>query len=280
MSDQLTQADQSEPGNSQPLTVEDRVHIVPLGYEFDRVVTPLVELRADKVIFLKHVEDGGQQPPYHDWIYQFLKHRSIETVDIQCSIFDLYQALGTIAEQITRHRDDDVYVNLSSGSKLTAIGGMIACMTEDATAYYLRADIYGEDVVDALASDDRFSELVDRDLLEESHPVAHSARSPVEIPAYPIDHPSYQDISVMEYLERVGSADKGQIIEFAKETGLPFLEGLESSEGQGEYRRLESRVLRSLREDGYIDVTEKGRKKVVSLTERGQQTLEAFQYMI
>lgn len=272
--------DSAEADDSQRLVVKDRVHIVPLGYEFDRVVTPLVELRADTVVFLRHNRDEDQGPPYHDWIYEFLETRNIETQDVRCNIFELYGALGTVAEQIRKHRDADVYVNLASGSKVTAIGGMLACMVEKATPYYVRADVYGEDVVDALAEDDRFSDIVDPGALEESHPVAHVAQEPVEMPAYPVDHPSQQDVAILQYLDQAGSAEKGELIEFAKRESLPFLDGLDTGESQGEYRRLESRVLRSLREDEYVDVTQQGRKKIVSLTPRGQQTLEAFRYML
>jgi len=104
--------------------VPKRVHVVPLGYESDRIVRPVVDGDADEVLFLEPDADreGVDRPAYHDTVRERIRAEGISTETVVCDIFDLFSSLGTIAEISDRFRDHNVYVNLASGSKVTAIG--------------------------------------------------------------------------------------------------------------------------------------------------------------
>lgn len=79
------------------MIVPSRVHVVPLGYERDRVVEPPLELSADIVVLLAHIAPEDTKPPYHTEVQETLEERSLEVKERSCDIFDLYACLGEIA---------------------------------------------------------------------------------------------------------------------------------------------------------------------------------------
>lgn len=245
------------------MRVPDRVHIVPLGYERDRVVRPTLQLKADRVILLHHDEPSDERPPYHAEIRDCFEEEQVTYEECSCDIFDLYGSLGEIARIITRYGDDDVYVNLATGSKVTAIGGMIACMATGATPYYVRAKRYGP---------------------EGEHPpktpVSFGVAGIDELPAYPIEGPSVQQVAILNHLKKEEYASKKELIEFSERMELPFLADYDSDVIKGKYRLLDAHVLDALVEDGYVEIEEVGRDKRAHLTPDGAKTLQAFSYLL
>ena len=245
------------------MIVPNRIHIIPLGYERDRVVEPPIELSADVVVLLAHSAPENTKPSYHTEVIEALEDASLEVKERSCDIFDLYACLGEVAETITKYREDEIYVNLATGSKVTAIAGMIACMATGATPYYVRAERYGPET--------------DHPPTE---PVSYGVAGIDELPAYPIEGPAPQHIAILAYLHQEGRASKKELIEFSEEADLPYLRTHESDNIKGKYRLLDSHILNSLQENEYVEVKEVGRKKYVSMTDNGINTLRAFNYLI
>ena len=243
------------------MTVEDRIHIVPLGYERDRVIVPPLRMGADAVTLVMNAHDqDDERPDYYDDIYEAFDEAAIEVSEVECDIFDLYDALGTIAGLIQGHGQEDIYVNLATGGKVTAIAGMIACMvTEVATPYYVSAKEYGD---------------------HQQQPVAEKVSGISNLPTYPIDAPAPEQVRMLEYIADEGPVSKQELIEYAEENNLPFIAGYEAGDPKGKYRKLDSVIIEPLSEDGSIFVTEQGRKKMVRITESGENTLHAFGYML
>ncbi|WP_436912122.1 HFX_2341 family transcriptional regulator domain-containing protein [Halosimplex marinum] len=240
------------------MEVAERVHLIPVGYENDRIVLPAVELRADRVVLLRY-EDETDHPSYVETVRGRLDEEGIDHETVPCNIFDFYDSIGTVAELATRFSDHEVYVNLASGSKVTAIGGMIACMATGATPYYVRAQ--------------RYAAETDGD-------VAEGIREITELPTYPMQSPEPQHVAVMDYLDAEGGARKRDLIDFGKSEGLPFIADRDAANRKSEYRLLDSHVLGPLADNGYVDLEEVGRSTRVSLTESGRNTLRAFRYLV
>jgi len=240
------------------MEVAERVHLIPVGYENDRIVLPAVELRADRVVLLRY-EDETDHPSYVETVRGRFAEAGIDHETVPCNIFDFYDSIGTVAELATRFDDHEVYVNLASGSKVTAIGGMIACMATGATPYYVRAQ--------------RYAAETDGD-------VAEGIREITELPTYPMQSPEPQHVSIMEYLDREGGARKRDLIDFGKEVGLPFIADRDAANRKSEYRLLDSHVLGPLSDNGYVTLETVGRSTRVSLTESGRNTLRAFRYLV
>ncbi|WP_136687474.1 HFX_2341 family transcriptional regulator domain-containing protein [Halorhabdus amylolytica] len=243
------------------LSVSDRIHIVPLGYEYERVTVPAIRMRADRVYLIYHEgDDPDERPGYYEKIHDDLRTAGIDVNDNNvCNIFDMYDTLRTVAELIQGNREHEVYVNLASGGKVTAIAGMIACMvTGGAEPIYVSAAEYGQD---------------------KEVPVAKNVTSISRLPTYPIQAPSRDPLRLLQYIINEGPVTKQECIEFAVAAGIDPLAEHENDDIRGLYRLLDSHLLNSLREDEYVETYKKGRNKYVKATEEGQNTLEAFAYM-
>lgn len=238
----------------QNLNVQKRVHIMPMGFEEERISTPARVFNADKLVIIKHNDE-------HDRFHDHLENVEIELEQIgitpsirSCDIFDVYDSLGLISEVIAEHRDDEVYVNLSAGSKITAIAGMIACMCTDAQPYYARASDY-------------------------SGPYPSEITRIDSLPKYKIDPPTADQIEVLDYLTNVGPSTKKNLIKFAEDCNLDFLADFDGKE-KGKYRRLESNIISPLGESGYITVERSGRERIVTITTSGRKAKKAFKNLV
>lgn len=246
----------------------DHVHVMPFGFEEDRIVEVAKQSNADKVLLLDWL-DGIERPSYHEDVRGALAESNLETEEIECNIFDLYETIATITEVIVTEHEagNSVYVNLATGSKITAIGGMIACMlTGVAEPYYVRADSYTTG----------------------GEPVGHGIEKKIDLPKYPMAKPEPEQVEILGHLvseaesQREGisySVRKKDLIEYGKETELPFAAHYDGESYNGYYRRLETHVLDPLREKGYIEVQERGRQKIVVPTELGEQSYYAFKHI-
>lgn len=238
--------------------VRERVHVMPVGYEYDRIVEPAERFRADRVVLIGHEKDepGSDGREYWDDVTKALEERDIPYESMSCDMFNLYSSLGTIAEAISTHADDDVYVNLSTGSKVTAIAGMIASMVLEATAYYVRAEDYTDEP----------SQITDV----------------TNLPKYPIDAPDQEQVNVLEFIdtwsEYEGPPTKGEVIYVSEQESLSYIR--QDVAGKGKYRLLDTHIVKPLKERGWITETKQGRNKVLSLTPDGEAALQAFRWMV
>lgn len=247
--------------------VAERVHIAPLGLEHDRIVEPPVEYGADRVVLLDYLPDYLDDRLSTDEIAAAFDDRGIACDVLACEMADFFDAMAVFGAVITDHADDEVYVNLATGNKVTAIAGMLACMaTEAAEPYYVEAEDHG------------------------SHraPVPSGVRSIDAIPRYPIDRPDDQLLAVMEFVASSDRTDrdgdpyriKRDLIEFGEREGLPFLADYSGDTEKGKFRRLDAHVVSPLTDRGYVAVESVGTQKRVKLTDLGRNVLRAFRYRI
>lgn len=252
------------------LKVPDRTHVMAMGYEEERLYRVAERLKADNVLIVKHDDENehGRGKHHLEVVLDALDKKDIENEVIQCDIFDMYQSLGIISEIISQHENDEVFVNVSTGSKVTAIAGMIACMvTGKATPYYVQASEYPG-----------FKDASDKE-----YPAPRGIEEITELPRYPIDPPAAQEIEVLNYIHSQNKqgeqVTKGNIIHFGEKNNLPFITESKVEE-KGKYRQLDAHIIEPLLESGYITTRKEGRNKVVSITERGENAIRAFGYLL
>jgi len=249
------------------LTVPEHVHVVPLGIEHDRIVEPAVDHGADRVVLLQYLPPSLRDHLRDDDVVAALSGDGIDCEVVEVEVRDLFDAVAAFGRVFDRYEDDHVFVNLATGDKLTAIGGMIACMADGtATPYYVEAEAGGS----------------------RQPPAPRGVRSVDTVPPYPIDRPEYQHLAVMEHIadsERT-TADgepyriKRELFEFGEAEGLPFMREFDGETDKGKFRRLDAHVFGPLSERGYLEVREVGTRKRVFLTEDGRNTLRAFRYVL
>jgi len=146
-------------------------------------------------------------------------------------------------------------------------------MVSDAIPYYVEPEHYGN---------------TDTSSIE---PVSYGVKGIRELPAYPIDGPEEQHIYVLEYIYRHGPVTKIDLIQFGQgegeeipsgspSDGLPFITDFQADSKKGRYNLLENHILKPLREKGFIEFREVGRRTDIDLTDDGENTLSAFRHLI
>ena len=237
------------------MEIPDRVHVVPIGYEHDRVVAAAKEYRADKVVLVKHSDDTANSEHISDVV------DSLDSLNIgyelgSCDIFDLYDSIGTIGNIISDYDSDEVYINISAGSKITAVAGFIAGTVTKTTVYYGKAEKYDGTPT---GFEDAF-----------------------QLPHYPIDAPDKQQIITLTVLHELAKREchptKGDLIHIAMQNHLEFTQ--RDVDEKGLYRLLGTQILEPLSDYGYVESYKDGRSKRVKLTEQGEGAYEAFKSLI
>lgn len=252
----------------------ERVHIVPFGYEHDRIVLSAKKQRAERVVLLE--EPGEEQPEWFSDVRQDLIDLGISVETESCDIMDMYSVIKAVSRVAQRYEDDHVYVNLSTGSKLSAIGGMIACMSiGSVTPYYVEPEHYGEEGTPP-------------------EPLSHGVDSISELAEYPIDGPSEEEVWILEYLKNHDDVSKrpkkADLIKFGAgelevtagygpDGPLPFIADYSDNE-TAQYRVLNDHIINPLLEKGWITTDDQGNRSYVDITEQGRDTLRAFRHLI
>ncbi len=99
-----------------------RVHIAPVGFEIDRIVLPAKQMKADKIWLLVHDNPSQDKAtPFVEKIQKQLKKEKIKVVKEHHDRLDLFQIIKTVKKIIEDEKENNVYVNLASGSKIQAL---------------------------------------------------------------------------------------------------------------------------------------------------------------
>ncbi|MCU4742489.1 DUF6293 family protein [Natronoglomus mannanivorans] len=253
------------------MDVVQRVHIVPLGYEFDRILEPIRNQRADLVYLL--TDDGHMvsSADYHEELLAGLESTARRVETKSCDLADVYAVLGEVTTLAAKHADDDVRVNVSGAGTTAAIGATMACMdvATDATPYYVEPESY---TVEGSAE-----------------PVSAGVEETVELPSYPIESPTRDQIAIMTFLadpvehdERFRTTDpkKKDLIAYAESEGLSFLADRPNTTEKGKFRVLRTKIIEPLERDGYVTERKVGRRHLVELTEQGENACRAFAHKL
>ena len=107
-----------------------RIQIAPVGFEIDRVVIPAKKEKAEKVYLMVHknrTEDKATK--YAAEIQKKLKAAKIETELVYCDWKNIEEITRVARDLILKEADNEIAINLASGSKNHAIGLDRACMT-------------------------------------------------------------------------------------------------------------------------------------------------------
>ncbi|WP_132058421.1 HFX_2341 family transcriptional regulator domain-containing protein [Halorussus amylolyticus] len=241
----------------------DEVHVAPLGYEDERILGPVEKYDADVLYLLEH-DDRTDEPEYHDDLRAELADLDVTVRTVAVDLMDIYDVLGVVTTLVADHPDDIVRVNVSSGSKLSAVGATLACMCTDATAYYVHPEGYP------------YADRGERQ--------SYGYADDEVLPSYPIESPTTDQVAVMQFLADTNTAaytaKKKDIIEYADEVGLSFLADNQPANDKAKFALLNANVVEPLLEDDYIEVEDVGRRKHITLTETGEDALRAFRHKV
>ena len=243
------------------MEVTDRVHVVAHGWEVARVVDPLYELKADKIVLILPHNEAF----IADFEYEMLDDlEANDRIDVEtrtANLYDLDSALQTITQAVKDHEDDEVYINVSTGTQIAAIAGMMAAQTSDATPFYVQITPDNPDESEVWTPDE---------------PIFSTSGEITELPVFELQGPSAEQLQILGFLHGNDGVTKKELIEHAEEAELPFIMNTEAKSDEGRYRVLDSHIITPLTENEYIVVEKAGREKQVSITQRGIDALAAF----
>jgi hypothetical protein len=235
-----------------------RVHISPVGFDpAARVTGPLIELRADKVYLLSKSKTDAAADRRKQVHQTLLKYPHIEVHDAYADIFDLFGCLEEYRRIFESERGNHVHVNVSTGSKIVSIAGMIACMLWKGTPYYAKLDY------------------------EEGGPSVTMEKRKVTatdfLPVYQIIMPKTESLQVLSIISRAQGEriTKKDLIDELQ--GLKLMPAYQPSQTRSAPHSRLRAILDPLQNEWhFIEVRARGRKSEVVLTEQGRSALQIF----
>lgn len=236
-----------------------RIHIAPIGFDpVQRITSPLIEQRADRVYLVSRSKQGDPASGIVRQVEAALaKYPSIEIKRVYAEIWDLFSCLEKYRDIFQSEKEGNhIYVNVSTGSKVLAMAGMLSCMLWKGTPYYAKLDY--EDGGPDKGADKR--KVTGTDFL----------------PVYQIHMPSAESLLVLSIINKAGGkTSKKELIEQLQEVRMipRFQPSQPRSAPHGRLRA----ILDPLETQWhFVQVKSWGRKSEVSLTEQGNSALRIF----
>ena len=243
-----------------PEIMKLRVHLAPVGYEIDRVVIPAEKMRADKVYLLVHDNPSQDKArSYLEKIEKKLKQKNIKTQVITANRFRLFSIIKTVKETILKERENDIYINVASGSKIHAVGCMMACMIFDDRTnihpYYAQAKEYPQ----YKGNEQQTFGVGD------IHP----------LPTYQIRTPNPKLLSALALVKKKGKVTKKEFAKDATELDLISVGARDENYEQARFASLDKNIIQPLENEwGFIEVEKIGRNRWIKLTKEGEHASE------
>lgn len=237
-----------------------RVHIVPVGFEIDRVIEPLIRFKADKVwlIIEENIETGDAN--YH---YQEIKRRlrdvNIDFDERRCKFRALFELLNEYRIIIEQEHEHEIFINVSTGNKIEAIAGMMAAMMFHSdkvsiTPYYAVPENYEIKP----GTGEQFTS---------------GYKDVIQLPNYKIERPKEHLIKALQIMKENGVMSKKRLIEIFVQNQLIVIERENHSES-AKHSQLNKKYLEPLNEKKFIEIDGKGKAARIKISPNGENILK------
>ena len=244
-----------------------RVHVAAVGFEVERVTAPILAERADRVYLLTRAGDDAAAPFVAEVVRRLRAGPGgIDVRIVRTTIWDVFEALGALRRIFeTEHRIDrhasgvvPIRVNVSTGTKITAIAGTLACMLWRGEAYY------------AQVSSTWYSHLTPK-----VRSVTDVVRSIDPVSVYELRAPGPELVEVLAALERSGGSLRKR--ELIRSLGLDRpVDGGAPPSPQAQHSRLRTRLVPLEGRWGFVASDPDGARGRVRLTDQGRLALRMF----
>lgn len=238
-----------------------RIHIAPVGFEIDRIVIPAVKLKADLVYLIVHdnlSDDKAQR--YHIEIQKQLKKKKIKTKTVYANRFRLFGIIRVIKEVIQNHRKDEFFVNVASGSKIHAIGCMMACMLFDDRKnihpFYPQAESYP--------------------VYKNKEQQTYGVKDIHGLPTYQLLTPKPDLIAALKIIkEHDGRIQKKVLAVIAEEKKILNIGARKENHSNARFASLDKKIIQPLLNTwGFIEEEKIGKNRWISFTDDGKNASE------
>ena len=238
-----------------------RVQIATVGYEIDRVVLPAKQEKADKVWLLIHENKSEDKAiPFISKITNQLEKFGIEVIQESHDRRDLFQIIRAVKNIIEKENGNEIYVNLASGSKIQAIGTMMACMMFNVDSnvhpFYVEAKNYPG--------------------FDAKKPLSTGIKEIQNVPPYSIKIPDLKLINALRIIkDNGGKITKKKMAELAEKNNLISVNPKdEEHRSMVRFTSLDKNIIQPLEEWGFIEIEKLGRNRWITITPEGQNASE------
>jgi hypothetical protein len=217
-------------------------------------------MQADKVYLVSYRPNDAASrylKMIKDELSEKYKHIQIENVYVD--IWDLYDSIAKFREIITKEKENQVFINVSTGTKITAIAGMMACMTWGALPYYASVSY----------KHSRKIEEYETEIVEEAD----------FLPVYGMVKPNPNILLILDLLQKnAEKMRKARIIDALKKEGVIKIrdESKSTLTKAAEHSQLRAILDPMEKQWNFIKVDSRGRVSEVTLTEKGKAALKIF----
>ncbi|MCZ7392415.1 MAG: DUF6293 family protein [Candidatus Methanoperedens sp.] len=253
------------------LTGQKKVHIVPMGYEIDRIETPLRDIGADRVYIITDEEEKDIGKLYLKELTGRIEKlvREKELIILSCPIWDFRRQMSLLCELVRKEKaaGNFVYINLSSGSKLSAIAGTLASLMYGAVPYYVQAEKYNIEHPDIEGG-----KIIG---------ITSGVKRILKIPTYTIEPPMDELIHALAILSEHGGriSQKEYIFELEKRGLIKDATGKRGKNKEitkKGYAKAKRQFFEKLEDKEWTVKKGKGRSSYIEITEEGKNTVETF----
>ncbi|MCI4351507.1 MAG: DUF6293 family protein [Thermoplasmata archaeon] len=250
--------------------MEQIVHIIPLGWEYDRAVLPLENLKAHRIYVIVRTKGFPERAHYLAKLQAWARKSKVETRVVPIDSFrDLHSVMKSVSEIIVRELGEGnrVYVNVSTSGKVAAIGATLAGMAHlppnRGMVYYVAALDYP----------------TDREAQREHGLAKGMDGDPLPVPIFPLKLPSPDCQRVLSTLDRAPGGELAYT-ELLRSLGDGAFESFAAkpasgNEGRPERTRLQvtfnRRIVAKLVSDGSVTTVARGKNRSLRLTGAGRQ---------
>ncbi|TFG01146.1 MAG: hypothetical protein EU541_00050 [Promethearchaeota archaeon] len=267
--------------------LEKRVHIVFNSRENERITQPIISYSPNTLYyFIAYIEETGQNDENIDYFeenYSLLKQNlpQLDIIRKKVDYTDYIQIIQKISKIIKVEREKDpntrIFINVGSGSKMTAIASIEASKLWDCDVYYV------------------YSTKYDPSGKGPEHKGEMIIKTPI---TFPIKKPDDQIIKILQFIQNlIENRYKGKQYDKSKRKFIYKKNLVEQLFEQGlislihknkEERKLQaSKYMKSQKylnpmeqELKFIEISKDKRNKKIYITDLGYEILEIFKYQI
>ena len=181
-----------------------RVHVATVDHHIERITEPMINLRADKAYIVTYGEKDAAEE-FLKKTKRILKKHRIPYKVIFVDIWNLMACVEKFRDLIIEEKENQVFFNVSTGTKISAISAMLSCMIWNCQPYYAKPDY----------SETRMPEKI----------VIEEIKEIVSMPIYKMKMPKPEYLQILKILQQNdGNMKKRYLIEILKDlkTGIYF----------------------------------------------------------
>ena len=232
-----------------------RVHVATVDHHIERITEPMISLRADKAYIVTYGENDSAAE-FLKKTKKILKSHRIPFEVIFVDIWNLMECVDRFRDLIKQEEGNQVFFNVSTGTKISAISAMLSCMIWNCQPYYAKPDYY--------------EIRIPKKIVEEE------IKEIVSMPIYKMIVPKLEYLHILKILQKNNcEIKKRQLIEELKMLQIIEPAGKQTLSKPAEHGQLKT-ILDPMINMEYVDVKTVGRNSIVSITIQGENTLKIF----